>query len=354
MMIFDRYIGMRILINTLLVLLVLLAIDVFFALVHEFKDVGQGLYSGWYAMQYVLLTIPRRAIDLFSMSALLGSLLALGSMVSNNELVALRASGVSISRIVRSVLQAGLLMFILVAVVGEWLAPFSEQLARENKAQAQSQQIAYQSDHGIWVKDEKRFVNIRKLGLDGHLEDVYVYEFDDHHKLTMVTQAAHVAYGDGRWILEDVKFSVLSDTGIHITKQDKVLWDSLLNPVLLNMLARDPDYLSARDLWAYIIYMDKNNLDSKSYQLAFWNRMVMPFSGMVMLFLAVPFVFGPLRSVGVGQRILVGVLVGVFFYVFSQMISHISQVSGINPIVSAFFPSLVFMFIGIWMVRRAV
>lgn len=353
-MIFDRYIGRRILLSTSLVLLVLLAIDVFFALVREFGDIGKGLYSGWHAIQYVALTIPRRMIDLFSMATLLGSLLALGAMVSSNELTVLRSSGVSLLRIIRSVLQVGFLMFLTVAIIGEWVAPASEQLARMNKAQAQTQQITYKSVNGIWVKDGGRFVNIRKVRLDGRLSDVHVYEFNENHQLVMVTQAEHVLYADEQWILENVRVSEISDEGIQVSEQEKMHWGAFLDPLLLSVLSQQPNQLSSRDLWAYVGYLDSNNLDSSAYQLAFWKRIVMPFSGMVMLFLAVPFVFGPLRRVGMGQRVLVGVLIGVFFYVFSQMVSHVGQVSGLSPMMSAFLPSLLFIGMGLWMMKRIV
>jgi lipopolysaccharide export system permease protein len=168
--ILDAYIGRTVIAGTLLALFILLAVDLFFAFTNEIQDLGVGDYSLVDIFAYVGLTVPRRVHELFPMAALLGSLLSLGALASNSELVAIRAAGVSVLRIAQSVLKAGVIMLVVAAAIGEWLAPWAEQQAQQRRAQAQSETITFQSAHGFWARDSQRYINIRQILPDTRLQ----------------------------------------------------------------------------------------------------------------------------------------------------------------------------------------
>ena len=77
-----------------------------------------------------------------------------------------------------------------------------------------------------------------------------------------------------------------------------------------------------------------------------------PVSSLIMLFIAVPFVFGSLRSIGTGQRIFIGVMVGFGFYILSQVAGQMGLVYGLPPLLMMLFPNLVFLLFGVRAVRR--
>ena len=134
----------------------------------------------------------------------------------------------------------------------------------------------------------------------------------------------------------------MNENGVVTKTYAQLDWETLLSPDLLRVLVVDPRYLSIRDLAEYIDYLQDNGLQAGDYRLAFWNNIAAPISGLVMLFLSVPFVFGPLCSAGTGQRLLVGVLVGLGYYLLAQTASQLSQVYDINPAVGVFAPLLLF------------
>jgi lipopolysaccharide export system permease protein len=125
-----------------------------------------------------------------------------------------------------------------------------------------------------------------------------------------------------------------------------------MTPGVLDVVVLEPESMSVRELTRYIDYLTRNGLESDRHQLALWLRLSAPLAGLVMLFLAVPFVFGSLRNVGAGQRLLVGVMVGIGFQLLVQILSHTGQVYGIHPVVSAFAPILLFLSAGVWALRR--
>lgn len=352
MKVLDAYLGRTVIAGTLLALFMLLAVDLFFAFSNEIQDLGVGDYTVKDAFVYVGLTIPRRIHEVFPMAALLGSLLSLGALASNSELVAIRAAGVSVLRIARSVLMAGLVMLAIAAAIGEWLAPWAEQQAQQRRAQAQAQAITFKSAHGFWARDSRRYINIRQILPDTRLRGVQVYELADDGALRMVLRAETAEHMRDAWRLTDVQRGDVRDRAFDLTRVERLDWPSLLSPQLLSVVTIDPRNLSARDLSRYARYMRDNNLDAGRYELAFWQRMVAPIAGLVMLFLSIPFVFGPLRDAGTGQRLLWGVLTGVAFYLFNQTTSHLGLVYGMPPLLSALIPSLVFFAGGLWLARK--
>lgn len=352
MKILDRYLGRTVIVGTLLALFILLAVDLFFAFVQEVQDIGKGHYGLKDALAYVGLIVPGRIHEIFPMAALLGSLLSLGTLASGSELVAMRAAGVSVLRIALSVLKAGLLMLVVAAVIGEWVAPWTEQLAQQRRSLAQSETVTLRSDHGLWARDGQRFINIRQILPDGRLTDVVVYELDETGSLRAAMRAESAEHvGDG-WRLHGVQRGEIHDNALDVTQAATLDWPSLLSPQLLNVVTIDPADLSARDLYKYSRYMRSNGLDASRYDLAFWRRVLAPVAGMVMLFLSIPFVFGPLRSAGTGQRLVWGVLVGVAFFLLNRTMSHLGQVYGMPALLSAMLPSLIFFAGGLWVMRQ--
>ena len=105
MKLIDRYIGKTVLEFVLVSILALLGIEIIIALVDELGWIGDGSYSFDKALEYVLLTMPRKLYEQFPVIVLLGGLLGMGSLATHNELIAMQVATLSVSRIVRSVLQ---------------------------------------------------------------------------------------------------------------------------------------------------------------------------------------------------------------------------------------------------------
>jgi lipopolysaccharide export system permease protein len=154
------------------------------------------------------------------------------------------------------------------------------------------------------------------------------------------------------WRLKDVQRGDVQRSRLRAHARREPGLAQLLSPQLLSVVTIDPRNLSARDLYRYARYMRDNKLDAGRYELAFWRRVVAPIAGLVMLFLSIPFVFGPLRDAGTGQRLLWGVLTGVAFYLFNQTTSHLGLVYGLPPLLSALLPSAVFFGGGLWLMRK--
>jgi lipopolysaccharide export system permease protein len=348
----ERYIAKTVAGNIVVVAVVLVAFYTFLAFLDELGDVGRGRYSLALAMGYVALTVPRRIYELFPACALLGTLIGLGSLAGTSELTAMRAGGLSMARIVGAVMRVGLVLMVIATALGEWAAPIGEQYAESMRSIALSGQIALKSPHGFWVRDGLRFINIRQVLAGAHLGDITVYEFDKERRLKTLAHAREASYLDRKWQLKDIDIYHISEDGVSLRHSARADWETLLRPDLVKVVVVDPEDLSMTGLWTYIRYLRHNKQDARRYELALWIKLVAPLSTAVMVFVAVPFVFGPLRTVGVGQRIMVGTLVGMGFYLLNQTLNHMGLAYNLSPFISAVVPSLLFLALAVALLRR--
>ena len=352
MKLLDRYIGVTVAGSTLIVLFVLLALFSFGAFVAELDAVGKGDYTLVTAAQYVLLTLPRLAYELFPVVALLGSVIGLGMLASNNELLVMRTAGVSVGRITYSVMKVGLLWMVVAVILGEFVAPVTDRYAKTMHSAALSERFAMTSQNGLWARDGQTFIHIRDVLADGLVGGVTVYEFDDRQRLQDVTQASTGQFAKGRWLLKQVARSRIDPAGVETQHLKQMEWQSLLTPDMIEVVEVKPDSLSLKGLLDYIAYLRDNGLSAEHYQLAFWNKLVLPVTTAVMVFLSIPFIFGPLRSVGIGQRIFVGTLVGIGFYLLGQLFGYAGLLYKLPSVVSAALPTALFFMLAVLLVRR--
>lgn len=349
---FDRYIGGVVVTGTLIALFVLIGLDIFFNVIDEIDSVGKGSYTLAVMLQSVLLTTPQSLYELFPLAVLLGSLMGLGTMANHGELIAMRACGLSVWRIVRSVLQTGVLMLVVAIFIGEVIAPVAERYGQNLRAQATERGVSFLGSRGLWVRDDNRYINAGKVLARERLAEITVYEFDSDQRLKITTRAAQGEFRDGQWHLRDVRQSVFGGEGVSVTREDAVVWPSLLTPDLLGIVQLKPKNMSVADIGQLVNFLDENGLDTEEYRYAFWGRFMTPLSSLVMLFISVPFVFGSLRSVGAGQRIFFGVLIGFSFYIFSQLTSQMGQVYGLHPVLAMLLPVAIFLLYGVRAMRR--
>lgn len=352
MKLLERYIGKSVIVNILSSLLILLTLLGFVTLLREVEEVGRGDYRTLDAFKYVLLTLPRHAYDLFPVAVLLGSLVGLGGLASNSELIAMRAAGVSLTRIILIVMKAGVLVMLLVLLIGELVAPVSEQYAENMRTEKISQKVTLKTKYGFWARDGNSFINIRYILPNAQLRDIYIYEFSDDRELKVATYAELAVYQEDHWQLKGIEQSHFSKDRVVSQSLETADWDSMLNPDLLDVVVARPMGLPVWGLYQYIRFMHENGQEARVYEVAFWSKIISPVITLVMIFLSVPFVFGVLRSVGIGQRIFVGALLGATFLLMNKAFGNMAIVYDLNPLFAASFPGLLFLGVGAWFVRR--
>jgi lipopolysaccharide export system permease protein len=352
MNILDRYIFRMVATTTLVALLVLLLLEFFLALLVELEKVGEGRYDFMAVVHYVLLIQPQRLYELFPMALLVGGLLGMGALASGSELIVMRAAGLSLARLTGSALQAGLLLSLAVLAVGEFVAPPLEQRAYEQRAAAKSESLAIRGGRGFWARDGDYFIYVRAVLPGIRLVDIHGFKIGPDARLETVIAAQGARYVEGRWLLEGVNRSILNGAQVQTEHLSSLTVASAISPKVLDLLATNPSELSIRDLLVYVDYLERNGLDAREYRLVLWRKLLAPLAYVTMLVVAMPFVFGPQRSAGTGQRLLVGLMLGLAFFLINYLLGNVVLVYGFPPLVGASLPTLLFLGGGFYALRR--
>ncbi len=347
--ILDRYIFKTIITMTIIVVVALLGIDFFIHFIQESNDFGKGDYSLWAGLKTVVYLLPTDLYQLFPMIGLLGCMLGLGALASHSELIVMRGAGCSVLKITRSVLIAVGFLVLAVTVLGESVAPNLMHQAMSDKALARSQGQAIKTQHGLWLREGDSFYHIAHLAKGGILQGLTRYQYDKAHRLIAVSYAKNAKFSDGSWNVTDVDQTFLKHNKTTTSHKANGKWDIDLAPVILKVAETDPDEMRLSKLFAVMKYKKRNNLDYQEFALNFWQRIFQPLATMVMMLIAIPFIFGPLRTVSMGLRMVSGLMVGFSFFIINQFFGPLTTVMQLPPLLAAIFPTLLFAGIGIFL-----
>ena len=352
-----RYIATEIVAATALVFVALIMLFAFFDMVEQIKDLGRGGYTLRWIVAYVLLQVPDRVYGLFPPAALIGTLFALAQMVAGSEYTVMRTSGVSTTRFAATLAAIGAVFAVIAFVVGEFLAPPAEQLAQRIRSQAITGLVAQEFRSGLWIKDDKNFINVVEVLPDSSLRGVRIYEFDGNYRLRSVSYAKSGVYqSNRRWLLRDVTETRFEEMKTAVRETAEASWQSVLDPELLNVLLVKPEQMSAWSLYSFSQHLKENRQKALRYEIALWSKLSYPLAVVVMIVLALPFAQVQGRQAGVGAKIFAGIMLGLAFHFLNRLFSHLGLLYDWPPFGAALLPTAIFLSIAIgmmwWQERR--
>ncbi len=340
MRLINRYVFNSILTTTLIVALAIIAISAVLGLVDELGNVGKGNYGLVMALQFVALQLPRGVYELFPIVVLLGTILGLGGLANGSELVAMRAAGVSLVRLALSALRVGLVFAFFCVFISEWLAPRAEALEHNLRALTNNPDEWSEVEGGLWMRDGDSFVHVGTVVSTDLLKDVYIYRFGPERQLQAAIEADNARFDGSRWELLQVRSSEFAPGEVRSYKAEVLEWNTNINPELLQVSVMAPDRQTMRILYEYTQYLHGYQLDASNYEIALWSKAAVPVMVLIMVVLAIPFSVGPLRSTGAGQRMFVGIVVGVLFFLLNELMQSTGRVYGLSPFLSAWLPTM--------------
>ena len=354
MSVLDRYIVRSILGSVFLVMIVVLILGALFVFIDQQDEIGIGHYTPMDAVWFTLLNLPQQAFELLPITVLIGSLLGLGSLARGSELIVMRAAGMSIIRLARTVLIAGLLLVGLEVLLGEFLAPPLQVAAREQKAFAKYTDISFGGGGRAWVRDGDLIINVARQSGQTQFSNMQVFELSpDHHLMAIGHATSATAGADKQWLLGGYTESRFVDNTVKVRPAGQRTLQSHVTAGFLGLAAQDPNQLTNRALWQLIQYYRANALDPSQYLFAFWSRIARTVAIGFSVLLAIPFVLGSLRSSGAGTRTMMGLLLGICFFLLQRLIESGTIVFALNPLVLAWIPTATMGMVTISLLARA-
>ena len=357
----SRHITIHVLGGIALVLIAFLGLVSLFTLIDELGEDEAG-YGAAAALQYVALTLPRRTYEMLPYAAFIGALLGLGQLANHSELIVMRSAGYSTGRIFRAVcIPAGLLL-LFSFLLGEYVAPVTEQRATSLKALAvQSASDTLYIDGGHWYREGGLYVNVDGITESGELRTVVIYELDENNAVRSIRNARRAVYAPQTyneqtlhvWRLLDVRETRFLDGYNQTLRYPEYEWHSNADPRLLSARALlEPARMSLNNLFYQVDYMQREGLTPVRYELALWSKLLQPLAVIGLCLLALCFILGPLRETGLGVRLSVGVIVGLLFKYLQDLFGPLAMVYGIPAWLGVLIPIALCWVLGLIGFRR--
>lgn len=353
----NRYVAKHVIAAILLVIAMLVGLFSVSLFAEEMSEAPDH-YSLTNILIYVLFSVPGVVAKNSTFAMLIGSLLGLGILANQSELTVMRASGISVLRIVWMVVKPALVMVLLISALREFVVPASDRYANYYRAEKIEEDQSYnliRSAHGLWMRQDNEFIHFNYVNAEGEVFGFARFSFDNKGELKFAQYAPHAVHNhaatNAGWKLEKAKTTLFSEDAITAGAQEDY-WQSELSPELLSVVAVDSDEMSLRELHYYMNYLSAQSQDTRIFELSFWKKALQPLAMIGLVLIAVSFIFGSLRDTTMGYRLFFGVMIGMVFRFSQSILGPTSMVYGFAPWVAIALPIVICWGLGFFLLSR--
>jgi len=267
----------------------------------------------------------------------------------------MRASGVSVLRIIWMVLRPMLLVMVVAAILAEFVIPrinrhaevWYMDIGQQRGAQAE------RSDEGLWLRQDNDFLHFDTILPNGEIRGFSRFHFADGRSLSGVVFAPKASFDQGAWHLKDASITAFAERQVQVRNNEQGLrWETHLAPELLSLVVSKPENMSIREVSGYLHYLQNQSQDARQFELVYWQKILKPLGMIGLVLVAISFVFGPLRSTTMGYRLFTGVMVGVTFRFAQDLLGPTSLVFGFPPLIAVLGPIVVCWLVGAALLLR--
>ncbi|MCX6088914.1 MAG: LptF/LptG family permease [Candidatus Atribacteria bacterium] len=296
-------------------------------------------------IQVFLYSLPSFLIYVFPMSILLSVLLTVSRMVSDSEVIAMKASGISLKRFILPVLFFAIWICIGTVYLQEAILPTSAQnlqriIGGDSVTSWLFQENTFFRDRTD--KNNERIFYVKKIDREKSLLSGVIVQEYDSQGLRRILNADEAFLKNGKWIfLNGVMYEVgLSGNVERVVRFEKeeIKTEQSMEDVLKSQ--KNPQEMSFAELKNYITREHENQQQVYHLQLMLWQKTAIPFACIFFALIGVPLGIASPRSgkaVGIGMSILI-----VFgYYVLLSVCGTIAEGGGMSPFLGAWFGNIV-------------
>ena len=338
--------------NCLISILGLMALFTFLSLLETLDDVGKGDFTAFHAIQIVILTSATRFIELLPVTLILGSLLTIGGMSNNRELLVMRAIGISKWQLVYTLSFVGAAVAILCFVLFETLIPTLEKKAHELSTLTLEKTTIGKSE--VWTRENLSTLRIGNLSSRYIPRQIEIYETSPSGDLKrLITAEKAFLQNATNWLLFDVRETNFLDDEVTEKKLDNLIWKSFLSKEQFGRLVAPPITLSTTELVRHLKQNKTIAIDDSEYLSVLWEKISLPITLIAMAILGVPLLGSSTNFRSGGYHTVVGGAIGIIFYLAEQTASNLDQLLNLPPYLTALVPATTVIIFSLLAIRRA-
>jgi len=311
--------------------------------------------------KYAGLRLPDITSFILPFAVLIAAQLMLAKFARDNEILALKASGLSFYRMLATLvpvaLAIGTLHFLLsdqivprtTRTLENWDANATDIMGASTNAAPAAGAPSPPPQPGVWVRDGNSFIHIGAVLAEGaELRDMTIYERGTTSNLQRRIMAKRAVYLAKHWTMVDVEVLDLgADQSRKPVNHAELPWQTSLTPNHLADLAADPATMSLAEVYRFAARPDVGSRPVEFYRTWLQRKIAVPLTTLLMVLLAAPVAQGLQRHGGISMELAVGVGLGFLYFIADGLLLTLGETGAIPPVVAAWSPMALFATFGI-------
>lgn len=324
------------------------------------KYINQGKLVGYTIFEYIINLVPKIFIDVAPLSVLLAGLILSSTMASNLEIVSLKTSGIKFSRIFLTPIIISFFISILVFFINNTI--YTNSLIKINllrgKEIEKNVKLPVEKENAFYRNINENYLYfIKKINREtGLAEMLEIVKFKDNiSNPTEIITAKNAKFDFEKkvWVLNDVNIYNPNNkkNKFYPSYTDNIYNDEPDNFIKLGGL--DPRMQTIKNLKKIIKEQKNIGEDTKVYLVELAKRYSYPFASFVVVFIGLSIASRYVRGSKSSLNLLVCIVVGYSYYLFSGAFEAMSINGIINPFIGSWIPNIFYIIIGIFFMRKA-
>ncbi|MBF0455215.1 MAG: LPS export ABC transporter permease LptG [Magnetococcales bacterium] len=316
--------------------------------VESIRRYSDKVNFNWLDLSLLMLSrLPAYITLLLPSIALLTTLVVLTRLSRQNEITVMRASGISLYRILIPFLMGGVLVAAVHVILQDQIIPRTNRTFSTLQDHLLDRPVPSVTESGnLWYRSGQQIIHAEKGSLsEQSLSRVIVFRFDEARHLVSRVEAKMAHYEEGRWYLRDGVEYVFGESVQAVSFVERP-WRVMLDPNRLGKKPDDPQFLSINQLRLLAERLEREGADATSHWVTLHRKLADPATTIAAILLAFPFTLRLPREGGISRSILLGLLMGFALFVVVDLSTALGLGGRLPAALSAWAPVVFFMGIG--------
>jgi lipopolysaccharide export system permease protein len=338
-----------------MILFLLTTISLLIHFLEKIKKFSERAVSVQPILRYFLYKLPGMLFDVMPFVILLSTLVTLGLLARNNEIIAFRSAGISLFRLTLPLTGAAFCLSLLLFFLNGSLLPHMQKEARVvRETLVEGKRVGgHLVQDAVWLRDSRNLLLRAQIvePAQNRMTGVRLFYLGEDAALLSEIEAKEIVYTQGAWMLSTgLERRFLPDGTVRVIPLQHRRVALHTPPEALREIEVVPDEMSDQRLSDYVVRLSEAGLPVERYRVGLYAKQAAPFACFIMALLGIPFV---LQKEGMARGIVLGLILALVYWLFSAFSIALGRATILPAWIAAWAANLTFLAIGCGLFLRA-
>lgn len=346
MTILDRYCAKEFLRYLLLIILSFIGLYLIIDFFEKIRMFISNRATVYHMLSFFVFSVPMVMWQMLPASVLMAALVSFSSLSRHNEIMAMKACGVSLYRLACPIIIIAAVISGFAFIVSEFVTPYTNQQAKHIKmVEIQKQQpVGSFKANQIWYRAPEGIYNIKVFDArTNSLWGVTLYQVDHKIRLVKRLDAERAEWRQGKWILYNVVVTTFTSAmfpELHFLASQTVALAT--QPDNLKAGQKNADDMGYMELRRYVKEMQANGYDATSYLVDLYGKLAFPLANIIMAVIGFASALQGIKTGNKTQGLAAGIAIGFSYWVVFAFMISVGHAGGLPPFLAAWSANFLF------------